>query len=134
MLKNAFKVKVKVPGGRDFGEFDNFAGGELDAEESKYTPFDGVERVYLAFSKVGNVNVGRMYEEDRDGAISRDAKSLHLTAVECTVLERDKDGIYQQNRDPYVGLLKKIEFPEGDSNSNDVEMLKFEISVGAVGA
>lgn len=132
-LKNAFKCKLSIAG-EDFGEFDSFSGGAYDSTETKYTPFDGVERVYLSFSSVGNVTVGRSYEVARDGSIVQRRESLQHQPFVLVVLERDANGVYQQNRAPYTGLTKAITPPEGDSTASDVAMLQIELSTGKVGA
>lgn len=132
MLKNAFKVKVSSAT-EDLGEFDSFTGGEYDAAETKYTPYDGVQRTYLAFPTVGNITVGRNYEEARDGGFVARKASLQGTAVTCVVLDRDVNGNYQQNRPAEKALIKGITPPEGDSNANDQAMLMIELSVGTPG-
>lgn len=131
-VKKAFKVRLSA-NGADLGEFDAFTGGGVDHTETKYTPFDGVQRTYLSFPELGNVTLTRSYEEARDGGFMAAEASYRAAPCTVVVLDRDSSGNYQQNRAPYNGAIKAITGPEGDSNSSDIEMLTIEVSVGTLG-
>jgi hypothetical protein len=131
-VKKAFKCRLSALG-NDLGEFDAFTGGAADHTETKYTPFDGVQRTYLSFPELGNITLSRSYEEARDGDFMTHAPAYYAAPCTVVVLDRDASGNYQQNRAPYNGAIKAITPPEGDSNASDIQMLTIEVSVGTVG-
>lgn len=133
MLSNGFKCQLTIAG-EDFGRWDGFDGGEADADETKYTPEDDIQRTYITNVKVSNLTVKRGYLESRDGDISRRYKSLVGQPFTAVILERDDDGNFQQNRPPYTGRVKNITLPNGDSNENSKAMLSIELSVGEPGS
>lgn len=133
MLVNGFKCQLKIAG-EDFGGWDGFDGGEADADETKYTPEDDVQRTYLSNVKISNLTVKRGYKESRDGEIARRYRSLIDLPFVCTVLDRDENGNLQQNRPPYQGRVKNITLPNGDSNENSKAMISIELSVGEPGS
>lgn len=133
MLSNDFKCALTI-NGVDYGKWDGFDGGEADADETKYTPEDDKQRTYLSTVKVSNVTVKRGYNESRDGDIARQYKTLLRQPFKLVVSERDADGIYQQNRPAYEGLVKNITLPNGDSNENSKAMISIELSVGETGS
>jgi len=117
----------------DFGQWDAVEGGEYDAEETKYTPFDEVERTYLSNKKTGNVTLSRDYRPERDGAILKAQKQLHASAAKVVLLDKGADGNYQQNRDPYTGLVKSIIPPNYDSDGNAISKIQVVVTVGTPG-
>lgn len=119
--------------GEDFGDFDAFTGGGYDADETKYTPFDGVQRTYLGNPTEANLVLTRDYRPVRDGPILRRKARLQDQPGIAVVQDRGGDGNWQQNRPPYSGLIKAITGPEGDSNSGDIAMLSIEMSTGVTG-
>jgi hypothetical protein len=116
--------------GEDFGPFDAFAGGAYDTEETKYTPYDLVQRTYLGVDTVTNLTVSREYLPERDGPLVRRKDSLKRHPFVFTVQDKDADGNFQQNRPPYRGVVKQITPPDGNSNESGVAMLSIELSVG----
>lgn len=132
MLTNQFKGLLTIAS-EDFGEFDGFTGGGWDATEVKHTPFDGVERTYVTTPTTANVTASRTYEQARDGALARRRKELQGAAFTFVVLDKDASGNYQQNREPYTGLVKAITAPDGDSSGSDVAMITIELSTGTPG-
>lgn len=119
--------------GTDYGQWDALEGGEYDADETKYTPFDGIERVYLSNPKTGNVTLSRDYRPERDGPILKGRKTLHEAEAQVVLLDKGADGNYQQNRDPYKGLVKTITPPAYDSDGNAVGKISVVVIVGQRG-
>lgn len=119
--------------GTDYGQWDAVEGGEYTAEETKYTPYDEVERTYLSNKKTGNVTLSRDYRPDRDGAILKAQKQLHGSVAGVVMLDKGADGNYQQNRDPYTGLVLSIVPPNYDSDGNAISKIQVIVSVGTPG-
>lgn len=132
-LKNAFRATLTI-GGVDYGEWDAATGGAQDTAETKYTPFDGEERTYLGKKTTDNVTLEKDYvpSEIASQFAGRELRGLEGVA---TVLDRDSDGNYQQNRPPYKGLIKKITWPDYDSDdAATIVKVSVELSVGKVTA
>lgn len=119
--------------GEDFGPWDGFSGGAYDADETKYTPYDKVQRTYLTNETTDNVTIQRDYRPSRDGLLVRRKDDLHRKPFVFVVQDEDEDGNFQQNRPPYRGLVKRIVPPDGNSNDNGVAMISIELSVGTPG-
>jgi hypothetical protein len=128
-LNKDFYVTLTIDG-VDFGGWDQQTGGEYDSDEQKYTPFDGVQRTYLANKTTGNVTLSRDYRPDRDGPMVRAKDNLQGKPAIAVVQDKDRNGNFQQNRPPYQGLIKAITPPETDSDGSDVAKISVEISVG----
>lgn len=132
-LDSDFKVSLKIGSGAtavDYDYWDTITGGGVDANEVKYTPFDGTERTYVSKRTTANVVLSREYLESRDGAILAKAASLQLQPATVTVLDIDSDGKTQQNRPPYKGWVKAITPPDTDSDGTGIAKISIEISVG----
>lgn len=134
-LENQYSVTVRV-GAINLGVFDRFSGGEVDSEETKYSPGAMGPQVSLGGkTTVGNVTVSRLYELARDHAVSKDLIAA-VGKSEVTVTKQPLDA----DRNPYgaphvyTGKLKSVSFPDHNSESSDPGMLELEVSsAGAIG-
>jgi len=151
-LKNAFRGalfvtlptagKVQFPQGvNDLGnawEWDAFTGGKYSVKESKYIPFDGVERTHTGNRETENLTIEADYVESVHGPLLAmvdgelpEAEDLRGKRAEFIVKDRDENGNFQQNRNPYVGKILEIVPPDGDSNDGGtIAKIQIILSIG----
>jgi len=139
-IKNIFRATVQIVGSKpqDLGMWDAFQGGDYDTTETKYTPGDGEQRVYVGLRTTGNVTLDADYQLGIHDVLLRQVgtevkanEDLRGQPVKVVVLERGADGNYQQNRNPYPGVIKQIVPPDGDSNdAGTIAKIQMVVSVG----
>jgi len=120
-LKNAFQASLTITNpatgeNQDLGLWDAFTGGKFSQSETKYTPASRKQRTYVGLRTIENVTLERDYEPEEDGDlvnISKDLRGMQATVI---VEDRDPDGNFQRNREPYVGKVLEIVPPDGDTN------------------
>lgn len=113
-LKNSFRGHLTI-NGVDYGEWDAGSGGAQDTTDTKYTPFDGEERVYVGKKTTDNVTFDKDYSAKEAGELFK-GKDLRGLPALALVEDRDEDGNFQLNRPPYEGVIKTITWPDFDSN------------------
>lgn len=128
-LESQYSVTVKV-GTLNLGVFDRFSGGEVDSEETKYSPGAMGPQVSLGGkTTVGNITVGRLYDLTRDHVIAKQLIAA-VGKADCVVTKQPLDA----DRNPYgaplvyTGKLKSLSFPDHNSESSDPAMMELEIS------
>lgn len=127
--QDTWSAQVSIDG-VNLGVFDKCTGGEIDSEEYKYKPGAMAPTVSLGGTKtIGNVIVARLYrlQRDHDRAqwlINRVGKAM------CVVSKQplDTDGNAYGKPIVYRGKLKRVSFPEHDSESNNAALIEYEIS------
>jgi hypothetical protein len=140
-LKNAFRAALFVDGKELPGgfEWDGFTGGKWTQKETKYTPYDGVQRTYVSQKEVENITLEADYQEAVHGAIlatlNGEAGDIRGKVARVVVKDRDINGNFQQNRPPYNGTILEVMGPDGDSNdASSVSKISIVISTGVLAA
>jgi hypothetical protein len=131
---NVTVVIVKGDETKRLGTFDKLSGGEIDSEEVKYRPGAMGPQITLGgYRNVGNLTVSRLYQFDRDHAIAgwlSDAVGKATVTVSKQPL--DIDGNVTGKALVYSGgKLKRVQFPEHDSESSDAALVELEVSTGS---
>jgi hypothetical protein len=130
--QDTWQITVHL-GGNTTGVWDKRTGGELDSEETKYSPGGMNPQLSLGGRHVpGNVVLQRIYDRVADHAILQD----WLDGVGHEVVD-----VYTQPMDPngnvygpsiyHTGKLKKVAFPDVDSESSTAALFEIEVSIGA---
>lgn len=131
-----YSVSVSV-NGLNLGVFDKMTGGNIDSEELKYKPGGMAPHVSLGGSvNVSNVMVSRLYDLARDHTRIPLLKGL-VGKGSVTVRKQplDINGAAYGKPIVYTGILKALNPPEPDSESNAAALLELEVStVGLVSA
>jgi hypothetical protein len=129
----AVNVELEYDGAmHDLGIWDKKSGGEVDSEEGKYKPGAMAATISLGGSKnVGNITVSRLYR------LVRDHQNLAQRFI--TAAGRSNVRLKQQPMDidanpfgrpiVYNGTLKRVTFPEVDSEGTDAALVELEITV-----
>jgi hypothetical protein len=127
--QDTWSIHVSVDG-VNLGVFDKWTGGEVDSEEYKYKPGAMAPTVSLGGSKsVGNITVSRLYRLNRDH--DRAQWLLNRAGKADGVISRqplDVDGNAYGKPIVYRGKLKRVNFPEIDSESSNAGLLELEFS------
>jgi hypothetical protein len=136
-LKNAFRAALFVDGKElPAGvEWDGFTGGKWTQKETKYTPYDGIQRSYVGQKEVENFTLEADYKVAIHGPIlatlNGEAGDIRGKAARVIVKDRDINGNFQQNRPPYNGTVLEVIGPDGDSNdASSVSKISIVISTG----
>lgn len=134
--EDQFNVTVSVTRGnetRDLGTFDSFDGGEVDSEETKYSPGGLQAQISLGGRRqVGNVTVGRLYtlaDHRIMGWLLGGVGKADVVVVKTPI---DVDGNSYGNALVYNGKLKAVTPPDHDSESSDAAVWEMEISSATV--
>lgn len=119
---------------KDLGTFDTFDGGEIDSEESKYSPGGLAEQISLGGRKtVGNVTVARLYDLFRDhpnmgwliGGVGKADVTVTKTSITADRVASGRPLVYK-------GKLKAVSPPTHDSESSDAARFELEVSSATV--
>lgn len=115
----------------DFDLFDQMEGGDVDSEETKYKPGGMRPPVSLGGSRtVENVTLRRNYRLGRDHIESdRLIGWAGKADVEMHKQPLTHEGIAWGKPIVYRGTLKRVSFPDHNSESNDAGMLEIEVTV-----
>lgn len=128
--QDTYSVNVRI-GGTNYGVFDKMTGGEVDSEEFKYKPGAMAPPVSLGGTKtVTNVIVSRLYRLERDH--DRAQTLINMTGKASVTISKqplDVDGNAYGSPIVYTGTLKRVGFPEHDSESNNPGMLEIEVTI-----
>lgn len=132
-----YNVTVKV-GTTNLGTFDKMTGGEIDSEELKYKP--GAMQTEISLGgpvTVGNINVSRLYDLNRDhGLVPTIKAAVGKGSVVVTKQPLDINKTPFGSPIVYTGTLKQLKLPEPDSEgSGTAALIELEItSTGLVAA
>lgn len=114
----------------DLGTFDKMGGGAIDSEETKYKPGGMQPAITLGGSvNVDNVTVDRLFKLDRDLPLLPALKAaVGKGQVTISRQSLDVDGHKFGKPSVWQGKLKKLTFPEPDSESSAAALFQLEIS------
>jgi|SRR5580704_4852906 hypothetical protein len=150
-LKSAFRAVLQVAdndGTLQYwppatgGMWDAYSGGKLTMKETKYTPYDEVQRVYAGIKEVENYTLDQDYMIDIHGPLVKEwepgntgsgfaGSDLRGRSALVTIIERDTDGNWQYNRQAQEGQVLEITLPDGDSNdATAVDKIGLIVSIG----
>lgn len=122
--------------GHDLGTFDKLTGGEVDSTEIKYKPGGMGDEVSLGGSRtVTNNVVSRLYKRDRDHDLARSLTTRCGRApMSISKQPLDEDGHAWGSPIVTTGKLKRVKFPDHDSESTAAALLELEMSTaGTIG-
>jgi hypothetical protein len=129
--QDTYNVHVSVDG-TNLGTWDKLTGGEVDSDEYKYKPGGMAPPVSLGGTRnVGNLTVSRLYRLARDH--DRAQWMINRAGSARVVVSKqplDIDGNVYGRPIVYRGTLKRVTFPEHDSESNNPGLLEIEVTVG----
>lgn len=129
-----YAVSVSLDG-TSLGVYDKMTGGEIDSEETKYSPGGMAPQVSLGGRvTVGNITVERLYRLDRDKVVEPTIKSrVGKGTVVVTKQSLDVDGNPFGAPLVYRGTLKQYKPPEPDSEASGAALVSLEITSATVG-
>lgn len=117
----------------DLEVWDKKTGGEVDSEEYKYSPGGMADSISLGGRKVvNNLVVSRLYKLDRDHRKmgSRLINGVGRARMTVHQLPLDINGnAFGTPPITWNGTLKRVTFPEVDSESSDAALIEIEITV-----
>lgn len=116
--------------GQKLGTFDKVTGPEVDSSETKYKPGGMGDEIVLGGSKtVGNVVVSRLYVLDRDHELARSlVKLCGRASMSVSRQPLDPDGNPFGKPIVTTGKLKRLKFPDLDSEADGASLLELEMS------
>ena len=125
--------------GQALGEGINAAwdvkeGGDVDSAELTYKPGGMADPISLGGSRnVNNVTLRRGYRLARDHAHSqRLINQAGRGKIVITQQPLDRDGVAYGVPITYKGILKRVKFPDHDSNSNDAALVEIEVTISGM--
>lgn len=135
--QDQYNVTVVVGGSpslSDLGTFDKMTGGEVDSTESKYRPGNMGDEISLGgYRSVSNITVSRLFMHGRDtGLVQYLIEQVGKGDVTIRKQPLDVHGNKFSKALVYTGKLKRVQFPEHDSESSDAGMMELEISSASV--
>jgi hypothetical protein len=132
----AIHVHIIAPGSDhliDFGVWDKMTGGQVDSDETRYNPGAMGPPVSLGGRKtVENVTVSRLYRLVRDhGEAHRFINWAGRARMVVTKRPMDIEGNAYFGSPPivYRGTLKRVQFPEVDSESSAAGLIELEMTI-----
>ena len=120
--------------GRDLGVFDTFAGGEVDSEESKYSPGGMAGDISLGGRQtIGNVTIGRYYDTLRDHPVYKwlAARAGHVRGG-CYWIPMTLHGVIAGDPVRYDGTFKRVQHSDIDSTGGDAATVELEFTVDTI--
>lgn len=135
MRQDQHLITVTVDG-NNLGVFDKAPGLEADSSETKYKPGGmGPEIVLGGSQTANNITVSRLYDITRDHELARALLPRRGKApMSVSWQPLDPDGNPQGKPLVTQGRLKKVKFPDMDSEADGAAMLELEMSTaGTVG-
>lgn len=114
--------------------FDKMTGGAVDSEETKYKPGGMQPQISLGGSvTTDNVVVSRLFRQDRDLDVVNTLKGrVGKGDVVVKKQQLNVDGEPVGGALTYKGKLKRIGFPEPDSESSSAGLFEIEVSVAGI--
>lgn len=132
--QDQYNVTVSV-GDTDLGTFDKMSGGAMDSEEAKYYPGGMAQQISLGGrTTVDNITVSRLYKLDRDRQlVPALVAGIGKASVVVNKQSLDVNGAKFGEPITWTGTLKRLAFPDADSESNDAALFELEITTdGAI--
>jgi hypothetical protein len=128
---DTYDVTVTINGIR-FGTFDKMEGGDIDSEEYTYKPGAMAEPISMGGSRnVENVTVRRLYRLGRDHLTTQ--RLIDWVGKAEVVISKqplDTDGnVFNAAPIVYTGTLKRVGFPDVDSESTDPGLFEIETTI-----
>lgn len=129
-----YDISVTVDNWAIPDSFDKLTGGAVDSEETKYKPGGMQPQISLGGSvTTDNVVVSRLYRLDRDIDIvntlkGRVGKGNVIVKKQSLTVDGDAAG----TPEVYQGKLKRIGFPEPDSESSSAALFEIEVSSAGI--
>lgn len=126
---DTYDVRVSI-GGVALGTFDKMEGGDVDSKELKYAPGAMGEEESLGGKRtVSNITVRRLYKLPRDHAHSQRLINWAGKA-DMTVSKQPLDINGNTWGSPLVwrGTMKRVKFPDVDSEGTDAGLLEIEMT------
>jgi hypothetical protein len=119
--------------GNPTGVWDKRTGGDLDSEETKYSPGGMNPQLSLGGRHVpSNVVLQRIYDRIADHAIMQDwLDAVGHGAVDVFTVPMDPNGNVYGPAIAHHGKLKKVAFPDVDSESSTAALMEIEVSIGS---
>lgn len=129
MRQDQHLITVTVDG-KNLGVFDKAPGAEIDSSETKYSPGGMAPQVTLGGRQtVGNIVASRLYEVSRDHELARSlVHRAGKAAMSISWQPLDTDGNPFGKPVVTSGKLKRVKFPDMDSESDGAAMLELEMS------
>lgn len=115
-----------------WGVFDARTGGDLDSTDTKFRSGGmGVEYSLGGTTTVNNVVLRRNYQMYRDHSHMHNIVPHRIGKARCRCGAQPLDADGNPYGKPIIwnGVLKRVQFPDHDSNASDAGMLEIEISV-----
>jgi hypothetical protein len=118
-------------GGQPTGVWDAKSGGTADSSETKYHEGGGGAEVSLGGKQMmENLTCARLFKLDRDlPKIKSWMDRVGKDDVEVVELFLDRDGNVASTGITYKGVLKSVQPPEHDSESEDAARVEIVVSV-----
>jgi hypothetical protein len=129
--QDTWTIRVHL-NGNTTGIWDKKTGGELDSEETKYSPGGMAPQLSLGGRHVpGNVTLQRIYDLHNDhDHIQEWLGAVGKGQVDVFSVPMDVDGNVYGQPIQHSGILKKVAMPDIDSESSSAAMLEIEVSIG----
>lgn len=129
-----YDISVTVDSTPIKDSFDKQTGGAVDSEETKYKPGGMQPQISLGGSVItDNVVISRLYRLERDLDICNWLKGrVGKGQVVVKKQSLDVDGVPFGKPLVYAGKLKRIHFPEPDSESSAAGLFEIEVSTAGI--
>jgi len=128
--QDMFVVRVTLMG-NSLGIWDKKTGGEYDSDEVKYYP-GGMNKVVSLGGRQtpGNITLQRLYDRiDDAGAINTLFNAVGKGAVTVSQRAMDLDGNGYGKPVYWTGKLKRVLFPDVDSEAQAAALIEIEVTV-----
>lgn len=125
-----YSIGVKIAG-TDYGVFDKFEGGAVEAEDVRYRPGGMASQKSLGGPRATeNVTISRLYEAERDHLQVHTLLGL-VGKAEGVITKQmlDRDGNAFDDPIVYTGTLIRCTPPNADSESSDAALIELEFSI-----
>jgi hypothetical protein len=130
---DTYEVSVSIAG-INFGVWDQLEGGDVDSEELTYRPGGMKDPVSLGGSRtVENFTIRRLYRLGRDH-IESDRLIQWVGKAQVVAVKQplDIDANAWGKPITYRGILKRVSFPDHNSESNDAGLLELECTTDGI--
>jgi len=131
---DTWQVRVQLDGGDIMEVWDKKTGGEVDSEETKYYPGGMLDPISLGGRKtVGNLVLQRLYDLKQDhDRISYLIAGAGKRGIGIGIQPMDIDGVLYGKTIHYDGILKRVTFPEVDSEASTAALLEIEVTINGL--
>ena len=133
-LESNSLVTVAV-NGASYGIFMTKAGGEVEASDTKIYPGGMAPQVSLGGPvAVSDVTVSKLFDVTMQGQLHGLMAICGRASASVSIQPLDRDGAPTGRPIVYSGILKQVNAPGADSNSDDAALVELVIACdGAVG-